>query len=471
MDNLESKKRDELQNLAQIYKNHPQLFARSTDREGPEMLSKYGICIPGQASLPPGYVKLWPQDFIVEEITHGNTITTIDWEEKETPKGEGDTIYATLVKGGLSTIEAIAELASTLRVEEKQIQFAGIKDKDALTAQRISLRKIPLDAILAVASPYFFLKDLQRGKGAIAKSGLEGNKFTILIRTTETYNPDGIEKNINTIAREGFWNYYYLQRFGTPRLINFYWGYLILKGQYKEAIAHYLSEGTVRELPYIRNLRELIKGYIDDWETISTIFEPFPVMFHNELKVIDYLKNNPTDYAGALGTIPEQITLWIYAFSSWLFNNRIASFLKTNSKVPEELPLFLSRDPKDWDYYRDFLDRMRIWPPPFENLRPFPAVQIRKNMIKTKEKIIFHKLQHVPEGIILSFSLPKGVYATTFLAHIFQLVSGVPPDGIKPEAVNIKKELGTAGADRTLDFFKNTLFAKTKNIFEDIHFE
>ncbi|MFC1629813.1 tRNA pseudouridine(13) synthase TruD [Patescibacteria group bacterium] len=467
----ETKKR-ELEILAKEYERKSQLFERKTFVDSTEVLENLGIFIKDKKRLPLGYLKFWPQDFIVEEIPREEKTQTIDMgffinKEKEFQEGS-PTIYATLVKCGLSTIEAIGEIASFLRTENKNIQFAGIKDKDAITSQLISFRNTKIESLKEINSPYFFLKNIYSGKGVVEIGGLKGNEFTVLIRTDDAFQKKEFWENLKKIEREGFYNFFYLQRFGTPRLINWTWGLLILKGEYEKVVLSFLSSPGRRELTYFKKLRNKIKENWKDWQKIEKFLEPFPIIFRNEKRVVSYLKNNPGDFVGALNQIPKQIRLWVFAYSSLLFNKRLSLYLKRDAGPPQKIPLILSRDENDWLFYKDFLLKNKIFSVPFRNLKPFPYIQWKKREIKTKEKVKIHQVKVIPEGIILNFSLPKAAYATTFLSHLFQLVSGHPPRDISSHLVDIKATLGEESLENALNKFKDIIYPKTENIFEKL---
>ena len=72
-------------------------------------------------------LKQIPEDFIVKEITNIE------------PKSSGLFVYLKLKKEHLNTLDAIKIIAKKLRIKEKDIGFAGSKDKNALTEQIISL--------------------------------------------------------------------------------------------------------------------------------------------------------------------------------------------------------------------------------------------------------------------------------------------------------------------------------------------
>ncbi len=58
----------ELTFLQKEFRKNPSMFKPGMFLEDADMLEPFGIHIPGKASFPTGYLKLWPQDFIVEEI-------------------------------------------------------------------------------------------------------------------------------------------------------------------------------------------------------------------------------------------------------------------------------------------------------------------------------------------------------------------------------------------------------------------
>jgi len=465
----------EIRFLAQEYKKSPQLFEKEIYIDSPEFLKKFGIFIKGKEKNPLGYIKLWPQDFIVEEIEKNGTKQSIgagDFFDKNQGFSEKDaTIYATLVKCGLSTIEAVDEISSLLKIDKKQIRFAGIKDKDAISSQLISLRKVKIQNLQEINSPYFFLKNIYSGKGIVEIGSLKGNEFTVLVRTDNYFQKNKLIENLHNIEEGGFYNFFYLQRFGTPRLINFHWGLFILKGEYQKAILSYLCSPGEREIPYFINLRKEIKEGFGNWSKIEKILEPYPLIFHNENKIIAYLKNNPRDFIGAINQIPEQIQLWLFAYASLLFNKKLSSYLKENIKPPSKLPLILSDDKKDWLFYRKFLKKDGVVSILFDNLKPFPYVRWQKREIKTKEKAEILNYKIIPEGVILDFMLPKAAYATTFLAHLFNLTSGLPPKNIFPHPIDTKATLGEESLEATLNQFKNVIHSKNENFLKKIAVE
>ena len=178
------------------------------------------------------------------------------------------------------------------------------------------------------------------------------------------------------------------------------------------------------------------------------------------------MKENPTDFIGALNQIPKQIQLWLFAYASLLFNKKLSFYLKKKINPPQKMPLILSKDKRDWLFYQEFLKENKIFSIPLKNLRPFPDVQWKKREIKTQERAKIQQVKIIKEGVILNFALPKAVYATTFLAHLFNLVSGPPPKEILTFPIDTKATLGKGSLEEVLNRFQNVIYPKTEDFLE-----
>lgn len=449
--------------LAEAQKTHPELFPIETWVDDDTFLHQFGIHIPGKALLPNGYLKYRPEDFIVEEIDFQGTAHDVSIKQVAPAGEQGQTTFATLVKCGISTIEAQADMAKALGIEKERIQYSGIKDKDALTSQKISFRNVPKSEVEKLSSPYFFLKGIYEGKGVAEKGRLQGNRFTILLRSADLGDSEKMQaclEALERVTKEGFYNFFYVQRFGAPRYNNFQWAAHILRGDYKAAVKGYLTDAGVRETPFFRGIRESLIPLIPDWSAVEAVLAQLPMIFANELKVVRYLKANPTDALGALQTIPEQVNLWVYALGSLLYNRQLSSYIEAGMNPPAELSLFLSKDKNDWLPYADDLEAFGIFPPNLDFLRPFPAIQTRGAKVKTKDHVEIHGSTATSEGIIVEFSLGKGEYATTFLSHIMNLITGEPGNGISDEKIDTRKALGGESLEDTFKYFESVSHSK-----------
>lgn len=425
----------DLEKLQAITKNRPELFVRRNFNEDAPLLESIGIAIPGKESMAHMMLKIFPSDFIVEEVTlDGRVCTAGETSDGFTDMPDANFIHATVVKCGMATMDVVNELARILNCSPEKIQYAGIKDKWAITAQRISIPITVVEAsgisFQAITHEQFFLKDIVKGKGAVQPGQLEGNRFTILLRNS-SLSPEEKEKaknNFTMRAKEGIANFFYLQRFRAPRFTNFHWAFLILAGKYKEAVELYLTQTTGREMPYFESMREEAKTILDNPQKLSELFGAYPSFFETEAELTKHLASHPDDYVGALRAVETQVHMWLYALTSYFFNRKISEFLSAGTLPPKMLPLMLSRDREDLLPYAELMKKSGLFPPPLENLRPFRSLQLRHKEIQTRERIDLDFVESALEGVRLRFILGKGQYATTYLSHAVTIANDIGRD-------------------------------------------
>ncbi len=293
----------------------------------------------------------------------------------------------------------------------------------------------------------------------VANGDLKGNRFTITVRLAAPLSQadqKDIQEKLEVAKTEGFWNFFYTQRFGTPRLISHRLGRLLLKGQYDEVVRMFCTYTGPRELPYFKAIREEVAAQWGNWTAIKEIFDRFPYHFGSERTFIHYLREHPGDFHGALMELPDQIRLWFYAYDSYLFNRKLSDSIKTGS-VPLRLPFLTSFNPADWEPYAEFLreDGVRM---PSRSYRDFPFVRVESRSCITLQPIEIHNVTIQDRVAVFSFSLPKGSYATSFLMGFFMLASGLPiVPGISMEQVDAKAILGTGTLASVLERFKTVL--------------
>src|SRR5207245_8272073 len=123
----------------------------------PDLLAQR--CVPPLTTEPPGtsgLVRVAEDDFYVEELPLYE------------PSGAGEHLYLTVEKRGRSTVEVAEEIARNLGARERDVGTAGLKDKRAVSVQRIS--------VLSKATPEEALRLQGRGFHVLA-AGRHGNKL------------------------------------------------------------------------------------------------------------------------------------------------------------------------------------------------------------------------------------------------------------------------------------------------------
>ncbi|MCD6094357.1 tRNA pseudouridine(13) synthase TruD [bacterium] len=432
-------------------KNNPNVLITPSLSEK-EILSRIGINV-SLPIRPQGYIRFYPQDFIVEEISKEGEISKIEPKENVFSPSFPFHLSCDLIKVGLSTFDALNSLADNLQIKLGRISYRGLKDVNAITSQKIAFLDLNceiFEKIKNLSLPYIFLTNFNIQTKPLLRGDLFGNRFTIFIRTNGAVNERWFSQNLEKIEKEGFLNFYHTQRFGTPRFLSHILGKLILQGEYEKAVFEFFTEKGLQEIPLIKQKRQEVKKNFGDWRKAEKIFSELPFTFRNEILLLSYLKENPKDFIGALIFFKDQTKFWVYSYASYLFNQILS--LK-GLELPAEIPLFLSDKIKDRKIYEFWLEKDGIQD--FQNnIRPFRFLRLQRRFVKTKvfpQNVLF---KIVPEGVILSFILEKGAYATTFLMNLFEIFQGLPlPDWVNPQEYDIKKLLGIGSIRAVKEIF------------------
>lgn len=446
--------------LEDLQKKRPDLFEVSKVFEEDEVLPQIGITTLDPAR-PEGFIRLYPQDFIVEEIQKDGSLSQIEPKDSlpEKPKEEKFTLYADLVKVGISTLEAVSRLAKALGITPNKIGYAGIKDAQALASQRIALPKIGYEKVKEVKGEGFFLTNFSYGKGTVETGSLWGNRFTILVRTPARIPRAELLSKLSRLKESGFLNYYQTQRFGGLRLLSHILGRLILQKKYAECVQTFFTAPHPYSIKLVQGLRQRASEKYGQWQEMKKIFAVLPYTFQNEIRILEYLEKHPENFIGALISLEDQTQLWVYAYASLLFNQYLSWAVQNNIELPETLPLLLTSDRREQKIYEALLvaDKIKNIS---ETLKPFKFIPLKRRLNPTK---IFPKnilAKSLPEGAVISFHLPKGAYATTFLVNLFKIQQGLPlPAWLQKNEIDLKEILEIGSGREAKERLKDYIFS------------
>jgi TruD family tRNA pseudouridine synthase len=439
--------------INKLKEQFPEKFSYKVVVENDNLLKKFGINIPGKENFSEVFLKMFPQDFIVEEIDVDNILHSVSKDETE-KSGNGRYVGATLVKCGMSTLEVVHDIASKLNIDSKNISYAGIKDKKAITSQKIVLPGKFKDELSNIKSDNYFIKDIHDTLQPLSPGNLKANQFTILLRTNEKID---IQNQIKYVKENGFKNFYYLQRFGSPRLLSQKYGYYMVKGLYDKLIESVLFEKGIFEIDYFLELREKAKKEAPNWSAIKEIYKDFPTILKTEHRLLDALIKNDGNAISALCEIRDQTQMWAYAFASLLFNN-LASV-----RDDRTLPLCLTLNSRVHELYKDIYKIINIQPDEFKNIKDFPFINLTDRKVDVFSTVEINDVKVVEGlGVVLQFVLPKGAYATTLLSNFVDLVSAREDVDVNRELVDIKAIIGDNSFAPVFEMFKNIAGVETE---------
>ncbi|CAM2787484.1 hydrogenase [Legionella steigerwaltii] len=164
----------------------------------------YSLDWPRAHGLPKStaYFKCAPEDFQVNEFF-------------DSPfTGHGEHIVLKIEKRGLTTEQVVKSLSKLLHKPLKMIGYAGLKDRQALTTQWLSVHapgeEIP--GVEQLAAPGWRVLESTRHHKKLRPGFLTGNQF--IVRLREVSHKDDLLERIEQIRILGVPNYFGEQRFG-----------------------------------------------------------------------------------------------------------------------------------------------------------------------------------------------------------------------------------------------------------------
>lgn len=150
-----------------------------------------------------GRLKTFPEDFVVEEIPGF------------APDGEGDHVFLTLRRQQMTTAGVARRLREFFGLGNRDIGYAGLKDKQALTTQTFSINLAgrSVGDLAGLESQGLQVIRCERHRRKLKRGVLKGNRFRLTIRDLQGDRHD-LDQRLQKIARLGVPNYFGEQRFG-----------------------------------------------------------------------------------------------------------------------------------------------------------------------------------------------------------------------------------------------------------------
>ncbi|KAJ9653544.1 multisubstrate pseudouridine synthase 7 [Neophaeococcomyces mojaviensis] len=290
----------------------------------------------------------------------------------------GEYVHFTLFKENKDTMEAISWLTKQLKCNAKVFQFAGTKDRRAVTVQRCSAYRIEAERLAAQNQSLRNSKigDFEYHPHGLELGDLNGNEFVITLRDCHLSSAgtefaldavkSNMESRMQSLRENGYLNYYGQQRFGTFSVRTDVIGQHILREDFKaacDAILYYPPSAASSEQETGGNVSQDDKSRmqaISKWRednVMNAALDILPRKFSAEAQLIRHLSRHPNDYFGALMTIQRNLRLmYVHAYQSLVWNLAASNRIKLHGTAVVEGDLVLVNEHKDKEVKTEISD-------------------------------------------------------------------------------------------------------------------
>lgn len=160
--------------------------------------------LPTAHGAPPvrGAIRVEPEDFVVRE-----------WLGFEAD-GDGDHWLLTVRKRGANTHWVAKQFAKQAGIHPRDVGFAGLKDRNALTEQSFTVPvRTAVSDWTSVSGEGYEVVNAQRHRRKLKRGALRGNDFELTVRNVSG-DVQALEACLAAIGTQGVPNYFGPQRFG-----------------------------------------------------------------------------------------------------------------------------------------------------------------------------------------------------------------------------------------------------------------
>ncbi|MFH1285987.1 MAG: tRNA pseudouridine(13) synthase TruD [Candidatus Micrarchaeota archaeon] len=393
-----------------------------------------------------GKLKQTPEDFLVEEIAPWGEVLEIGKQiSRESASEEnGEFLHFVLQKKNWNTAQAMGAVARAAHASPKRFNYAGTKDRNAITTQRASafaLEKLDIS-----------VKDIQilgqwRAKEKVRLGDLLGNRFTITLRGVCSDAEARVEKIAGELQGV-FPNYFGEQRFGSIRRNTHLVGKEMVRGDFKSAVLNYLTYVDENEEESAKIARKNLAETLD----YARALNEFPQHLKYERTMLMRLAKEPKDFVNAMRLLPRGISLlFIHAYQSALFNELLSERVREGSlnelgegehfcalssygfpeaEIKGESKFLAMRligyDTKLNERERALLERECILTENFK-IRSFPELGSKGSWKCALAPLKNFVSEAHEESMLFKFELPSGSYATMALREFIEVNKKTDP--------------------------------------------
>lgn len=371
-----------------------------------------------------------------------------------------------------TSIEAAAALANMLGLPPSEVGIAGLKDRQGVTTQFMS---VPKGRVLRWRTPELSIEPEGFADEPLSSAHSIGNGFEIVLRDVSRDEIDRLLPALEAVREHGVPNYFGLQRFGNLRYDQGWIARDLAAGRHEIALKALLCSKSEADNERNRHFKRALRARWGDWRTCRELAGKFGE-FHS---IFEHLARHPDDFGGAFRYVSSRLRLiHLYAWQSHLWNRAVADYLFEITPRDERLivdapegPLLFARGamaidptmngmfrlpgpqledvshPRQRELLTTVLHHDGI-PPASYRIDGVSGFQLKgedRALIVRPAELRMRPLRRtgVHDAVELMFELPRGAYATVVIDRLLRVrpaTGRARPSSIRPPASADRKK-------------------------------
>jgi len=244
-----------------------------------------------------------------------------------------------VTKRKLTSFEAASILAAELAVTPGDVALAGLKDRQGITTQYMSVEG---GQPISLSSPELKIEAIGLAEREIDSDASDGNAFEVVVRDLGAGELARLRHNVPLVREQGLVNYFDDQRFGNLRHRQGWIVRQLLDGDVEGALRTLLCAVSPHDDPESRRFKTRLAESWGDWAACGDLAGRYGR--HHSL--FRHLKRAPGDFAEAFRFVATRVRLiHLYAFQSHLWNRAVAEAVRRVTEPGERILAATSEGP------------------------------------------------------------------------------------------------------------------------------
>lgn len=392
-------------------------------------------------------LKSRPADFRVRELLAPDVL-----------QQKGEFRVYRVIKRKLTSLEAAEVLAVEAGRGAGEIAMCGLKDRQGVTTQYMSIRHGPK---VSAAGSDVKIETVGFAAEELDSKDSTGNAFELVVRDLHTEELAAMRTNLARVRKQGVINYFDEQRFGNLRHGQGWIALDLMKGNAERALKMLVAARSLHDDPRSKVLKQALWENWGDWPACRDIAGKLGA--HHS--VFEHLRRHADDFAGAFFHVASRVRLiHLYAYQSHVWNRAVADFVREHVPVEKRVVIESEEGPLIYPSERELLpvapDATFRLPGPFledvidpvqrglladvlalEALAPgeFSIQGVSGMALKGEDRPLFVHPAHLrvrpPKSdphhrgaamVGVRFELPRGAYATLVARRLFEVPGRAP---------------------------------------------